>query len=254
MLAAMMALDELPRVDFLIHADTRHERSATYAFKRRWKPWLGEHGLHMVEVTGRRTDVVTEWSNSKSVMIPAFTTERLTGNRGKVRRQCTHDWKIMPIRRFIRAELERRGVPLRPGVVEMWMGISLDEFRRMRDSDAAYITNVYPLVDRRISRADCITWLRQHELEVPPRSSCTFCPFRGLESWRELKREGGPDWQESLEVDETIRDRRPSHELFVHPYRKPLAQAVSIPEDEGARQLELEVDLEHPCDSGHCFT
>ena len=253
-LAAMMALDELPRTDFLIHADTRHERFATYAFVRRWAPWLGEHGLNMVQVTGRRTHVVQPWSNSKSVMIPAFSKDRLNGHRGQVRRQCTHDWKIMPIRRFVRAELGRRSVPLLPGVVESWQGISLDEFHRMRDSDVAYITNIYPLVDRRISRADCVTWLREHDLEVPPKSSCTFCPFRSIESWRVLKREGGPDWQEALEVDETIRDRRAKAELFVHPHRKPLAEAVTIPEDDGAKQLALELGLEQPCDSGHCWT
>ena len=31
-LAAMMALDEIPRADYLIHADTTHEKAATYAF------------------------------------------------------------------------------------------------------------------------------------------------------------------------------------------------------------------------------
>ena len=253
-LAAMMALGEHPRADYLIHADTRHERFATYAFVRRWSPWLGEHGLNVVQVTGRRTHVVQAWSNSKSVMIPAFTKDRVTGHRGKILRQCTHDWKITPIRRWIRAELRRRRVPILPGVVESWQGISLDELERCRDSDVAYIENVYPLVDLRISRADCETWLRKHELEVPPKSSCTFCPFRSIDSWRELKREAGPDWQEALEVDATIRDKRPKAELFVHPYRRPLADAVAIPEDDGARQLLLEIVPEQPCDGGHCWT
>lgn len=255
-LAAMMALDKLPRTDYLVHADTRHERFATYAFVRRWAPWLGEHGLNVVQVTGRRTDVVTAWSNSKSVMIPAFTVDRETGSRGKILRQCTHDWKITPIRRFIRAELKRRGVPILPGVVESWQGISLDELERCRDSDVAYIENVYPLVDRRISRPDCEAWLQAHGLEVPPKSSCTFCPFRSIDSWRDLKRENGPDWQEAVQVDETIRDRRPKAELFVHPYRRPLAEAVAIPEDDGARQLALSLEIvpEQPCDSGHCWT
>ena len=29
----------------------------------------------------------------------------------------------------------------------------------MRDSDVKYITNVYPLVEKRITRADCVAWL-----------------------------------------------------------------------------------------------
>lgn len=252
-LAAMMARDELPRVDFLIHADTQHERSATYDFAERWTPWLGENGLTVITVSGGRTDAV-KYARVPSVMIPAFTQDRRTAKRGQIKRQCTSDWKIGPIRRFVRAELERRGLALSPGIVESWQGISLDEWRRMNESDVAYITNVYPLVDRRISRAGCVAWLQKQRLEVPPKSSCTFCPFRGIESWRGLKREGGPDWEEAVAVDATIRNKRPKAELFVHPYRRPLAQAISIPEDEGARQLALEVDLEHPCDSGVCMT
>ena len=153
----------------------------------------------------------------------------------------------MPMRRFIRSVI---GNP-RPGSVESWLGISLDEFHRMRDSDVAYITNVYPLVDRRISRADCAAWLQAHGLDIPPKSACTFCPYHSLGAWKTLKRNGGPDWAEAVAVDGAIRDKRPKHELFIHPGRKPLAEAVKIPEDEGASQLELE--LEVPCDGGVCF-
>lgn len=249
-LAAMMALDELPRVDVLIHADTRHERFETYAFVRRWSPWLGEHGLNVVQVTGRRTDVIQAWSNSKSVMIPAFTVDSVTGKRGMVLRQCTTEWKIKPIRRWIRVELRRRQVPIVPGVVESLQGISLDEFERMRDSDAKYITNCYPLVDLGMTRADCETWLRDHALGVPPKSSCTFCPYRSIQSWRDLEAEDGPDWREALQVDATIRDRRPKAALFVHPRRKPLAEAVAV----NGRHPGLELPAEQPCDSGHCWT
>jgi len=37
--------------------------------------------------------------------------------------------------------------------VEMWMGISLDEWQRMRTAEVGYVKNVYTLVDRRLSRA-----------------------------------------------------------------------------------------------------
>jgi len=107
---------------------------------------------------------------------------------------------------------------------------------------------VYPLVDRRVTRKACIAWLMSRGLEVPPKSACTFCPFKSINSWRELKRQGGPDWQEALKVDASIRDRRPKAALYVHPARLPLAEAVKIPEDMGAQQLEL------GCDGGVCWT
>jgi len=247
-MAAMMALDEMPRTDFIVHADTTHERAATYEFRRQWEPWLSEHGLKVVTVKSPQPNVVEQ----SSVMIPAFTTDPATGSEGQVRRQCTHDWKIAPIRRFIRAELERRGEKIGPGLVESWQGISLDEFQRMRDSGASYITNVYPLVERKMRLADCIAWLDAHGLPTPPKSSCTFCPYRSLSSWRALKQEGGSDWAEAVMVDTAIRNKRKGA-LYVHPRRLPLAQAVSIPEDFGASQSTL-FGEENSCDSGHCMT
>lgn len=199
-------------------------------------------------VQGTRTEVIGEdWSNS--VMIPGFTLDNKTGSRGQIRRQCTHDWKILPIRRFIRTVISKPT----PGAVESWQGISLDEWQRMRTSDVAYITNVYPLVNRRLTRADCVAWLQANGLDVPPKSACTFCPYKSVNSWKKLKRVGGADWEEALRVDGAIRSKRPKHDLFVHPARVPLAEAVRIPEDVGTKQLGL-FNEEAPCDSGYCMT
>ena len=249
-LSAMMALGEYPRADVLIFADTHHEGQGTYDFARRWTPWLGEHGLILVTVEGKRTEVVREdWSNS--VLIPAFTVDRQTGAEGQVRRQCTRDWKITPIRHWIREELVRRHMKAMPGAVECWQGISWDEVQRMRASDVKYITNVYPLVDLRMTRRDCITWLEAHKLPIPPKSACTFCPFKSIAMWKELKHKGGQDWQEAVEVDLAVREKRAKHGLFyIHPARKPLPEAVVIPEDEGAYQVSMNIG----CEGGYCMT
>ena len=100
-LAAMVALGELPPVDLAIHADTTHEATGTYAHAQKWTPWLGEHGVKVVTVTADNTEVVRAWANSRSVMIPAFTLAP-DDSHGQVRRQCTHDWKLTPIRRYLR--------------------------------------------------------------------------------------------------------------------------------------------------------
>ena len=256
-LAAMMALGELPRVDFIVHADTTHEMAGTYEFRRKWEPWLGEHGLTVATVQGKRPDVVrpdvVRPDYADQVMIPAFTLGRADAKEGQAQRQCTNDWKIQPIRRFIRAELDRRGVTLAKGVVESWQGISFDESYRARDSDVDYITNVYPLLERRLKVADCIAWLRANGLDIPPKSACTFCPFHSLAHWRQIKRRGGADWREAIAVDGAIREKRREHITFVHPRRKPLARAVVIPEDFGASQSTL-FGEENACDSGYCMT
>mgnify|MGYP005829885367 CR=1 FL=1 len=249
-LAAMIATRELPPIDYAIHADTTHEASGTYHHAREWTPWLEDRGVKVVTVRGKRTDVLEQWRNSSSVLIPAFTTDRKTGKHGQVRRQCTYEWKIMPIRAFIRNRLKERHLRMTPGAVTSLQGISLDEYQRMRDSDVAYIVNEYPLVEARITRKDCISWLESHCLPVPPKSACTFCPYHGLAAWKTLKRQGGQDWTEAVAVDEAIRNKRPIGDLFVHPARRPLEEAIRIPEDVGATQLSLD---DVPCDGGSCF-
>ena len=77
-LAAMVALEELPPVDYAVHSDTTHEAAGTYAHAAKWTPWLEERGVKVVTVTANRPDVVREdWSNS--VLIPGFTTDRESG-------------------------------------------------------------------------------------------------------------------------------------------------------------------------------
>lgn len=211
-LAAMVALGELEPVDFAIHADTGHEFSGTYTFARKYTPWLEVRGVKVVTVVNPRPNPVDNgygWPDLPSYMI----TNR--GN-GQAKRQCTSQWKILPMRRFVQAH--RNGQP-----VEQWIGISLDEYQRMKDSDVKFITNRWPLIEKKLTRADCVDWLKAHDLEVPPRSACTFCPFHNTKEWRNIKA-SPTDWEEAITVDRALRKARPPYDLFVHPSRKPLVE------------------------------
>lgn len=174
---------------------------------------------------------------------------------GQLRRQCTGRWKIDPIRRTLRDELRQRGVKSpKAGAVEMWMGISLDEWDRARSADVAYIANRYPLLERKMRRQDCVTWLLDHALPVPPKSACTFCPYHNRRAWAEMKRAGGPDWEQAVKVDQAIREKRPPFGLFLHRDRIPLVEAVRIPEDHGYSQGDLFGDEDDDgCATGVCF-
>ena len=246
-LAAMAALGEI-KADVAIHADTTWEKSAPYDFARQWQPWLEARGLRVVTV-GQQNAAVEPRPRGGKTHIPAHTN---TPNGGQLRRQCTNHWKIQPIRRWLREELQRQGLRKSAGVVESLQGISLDEWHRMKDSDVKWIVNRYPLVDLKMTRGDCMTWLAAHDLPVPPKSACVFCPFQSIRTWQELKRAGGDDWNIALEVDAAIRDARPPFQLFVHPARVPLVDAVRIPEDDGYAQPSM-FDDDAGCDSGYCF-
>lgn len=227
-LAAMSALGELEPVDAVIHADTTHESRLTYEFADRWRFWLEERGINVVTVKNTKK-VITEIADSanNAVHIPAYANN---DNKGQMQRHCTSDWKIANIRRWLQAN--RSGEQ-----VEQWLGISLDEFQRMKPSDVKYITTRWPLIEKKMTRADCVKWLETHGLEVPPKSACTFCPYHNTAEWRRIKNTP-EDWTEAVAVDNAIRKARPPYDLFVHPSRKPLEE-VDLRTDEEKGQLSL---------------
>jgi len=59
----------------------------------------------------------------------------------------------------------------------MYIGISAEEKKRMRDSKRKGIKNEFPLVTRDITRKGCIDIIKDAGLKVPQRSGCYFCPF-----------------------------------------------------------------------------
>ena len=219
-LAAMAALGEIEPVDYAIHADTGHESALTYDFARRWTLWLEKRGVVVVVVvaTHEKKNILDKWGG---MQLPAYTYGK--NGDGQIRRQCTHEWKIRPMREFISAELSRKGVKKYPGAVTQILGISLDEYQRMKPADVKYIRHEWPLIDKRLTREDCKRWLEKNNLEVPPRSACTFCPFKKTSEWR-ATRNNVVDWAEAVAVDRMIRNARPPDALFVHPARKPLEE------------------------------
>lgn len=258
-LAAMSALGELPSVDYAIHSDTTFERTATYAFAKEWTPWLEERGVKVVTVSDPRATNITKKSSTSDgtyTLMPVFTRND-DGSRGQLRRQCTSRWKIEPLQRWLGEELKRRGLKKtggatrHDGVVQQWLGITKDEFLRAKDSQMDWISNSYPLLDRMMSRDDCLAWLKAHNLPSPGKSACVQCMFHSRAYWQQMKQEGGADWENAVKADIQLRETT-GREWFLHSDRKPLEDAVIL-KSESAQTWMFDDDNEPECDSGHCF-
>lgn len=253
-LAAMAALGELPSVDYAIHSDTTFERAETYAFAATWTPWLEEHGVKVITVSDTRATHILKKSSTSDghyTLMPAFTLDD-TGKRGQLRRQCTSRWKIEPLHAWLKAELQRHyAAPLPSGVlVAQQLGITMDEWQRAKDSSVPWIKNTYPLLDRRMSRDDCLTWLARHDLPSPGKSACVQCPFHSRAYWQTMKRDGGPDWDAAVAHDAAL--RASGRSWYLHSDRKPLNEAVLLPHETGQAWM-FDDDNDPTCDSGHCF-
>jgi hypothetical protein len=232
---------ELPKLDHAIFADTGWEPQAVY----RQMDWLEQQatqaGIKVWRVSvGRniKSDALRSQvrgkvaDGSRWASLPYFVLGP-EGERGQIRRQCTYEYKIRPIERCLRRDilgLQPRQRAPKEVVVRRWFGISWDERRRMRESDAAFAVNWYPLVERHIVRRMCLDWLEQNGYPPAPRSACIGCPYRRNNEWLHLKRTSPEEFDEACQFDEAIRNcggKRGDvfiHDVFIHDARIPLRE------------------------------
>lgn len=244
-LALMAAHGEItPMPDCAVFADTGWEPRAVYdhlAWLR--TPNVLPFPVHIVSARNIRADLLRAGQDERWTSIPAFT-RTVRGIRveiGMIRRQCTKDYKIRPIRRKVRelASLAHRRSPTEP-VAEQWIGISFDEVIRMKPSFEAWQVNRWPLIEMAMTRQDCLRWLERHDYPRPPKSACVGCPFHSDAEWRRLRDHDADAWAQAIEVDGLLRTglRGIRGEVFLHRSGVPLGEAdLSTPEDDG--QLDL---------------
>ena len=231
--------------DCAIFADTGWEPRAVYEHLD-WlmSPNMLPFPVFIVGAGNMRDNLLAAGRGERWASIPAFA--RSVDRRGNVsigmiRRQCTGDYKIEPIRRKIRelVQLTRKRSPTF-AVVEQWIGISLDEVIRMKPSREAWQRNRWPLIEERMTRRDCLAWLRECGYPDPPKSACIGCSFHDNSRWRAMRDHDEEAWRDAIDVDRAIRTgiRGIRGEVYLHRSGVPLEEAgLSTLADHG--QLDL---------------
>lgn len=74
----------------------------------------------------------------------------------------------------------------------VWIGISLDEVSRIKDSTVPWARSRWPLTEQKITRTKCLNWLAEHGYPEAPKSACRWCPYHDDEQWR-LQKENAPE-------------------------------------------------------------
>lgn len=252
-MALMAAHGEItPMPDCGVFADTGWEPRGVYEHLK----WLTSSGVlpfpvHIVSAGNIRDDLLRRQSAraGRFITIPAFTLNK-RGKKGMGRRQCTGHYKIEPLNKKVR-QLLGKGPRERiaPGSATKWLGISTDEIIRATPSHVRYIVNRHPLIEARMSRRDCLSWLDKHGYKQPAKSACIGCPFHDNATWRAIKDNSPDEWAEAIAIDAAI--RKPIlglvHEQFLHPSCKPLAE-VDLRTDAEVGQNDL---FDHECE-GMC--
>ena len=93
-------------------------------------------------------------------------------------RICTDKFKIQTFNKFVE----------KPCIV--YIGYDWSEFARAqkpKTKSPKSIEYQYPLIEKRITRTQCKKIIRDHDLNVPRKSGCWFCPFQTLSQWKKLR-------------------------------------------------------------------
>jgi hypothetical protein len=245
-MALMAACSELsPMPTAAIFADTKSEPKSVYV----WLDWLEKQlpfpvyrvtqggGLAKDALRVReRKDKLGSWVPSG---VPHYSIN-VDGSTGHGPRQCTHDFKILPIMRQARRLMKEQGAKR----VIQWVGISLDEAHRMKPARVKYATNIWPLVEAGMKRHDCLLWLQRHGFPKPPRSACVFCPYHSDAEWRRLRDEEPDEFARAVAFEKEYQSaklktvRKSGFIPFLHSQRVTLDKVdLSTDEDNGQQIL-----------------
>jgi hypothetical protein len=240
---ALMAADgELPKPDCAIFADTGNEPKAVYRYLEFLKKVL-PYPIYIVSKGNITEDMINSIkNNTKFPTAPFFTQNVITGKKGMLRRQCTSDYKIQPIKKKLR-ELCNIGYKKhfpKDKYIEQWIGISTDEIQRMKPSRDPYILNRHPLIELKMSRQDCINYLNKNKIPSPEKSACIICPYHNDAYWHFMKTERLSEFKEAVELDKKIRTgaKNIKDNLYLHKSCKPLDE-VEFDKKENDKQLDM---------------
>jgi len=226
---ALMAMscddDRVPTADLAIFADTQCEPDYVYKNIERLKT-LSDIPIHVVTAGSLTEDAIDRHNGQRSrfAAIPVWTLG--ADNRSvPLRRQCTREYKIDPIEKFVRGALgyqPRQRIKKRARCL---IGISKDEVRRMKPSRTRWIDNAFPLIDIGMTRGGCIEYLKTRGWDAPNRSACIVCPYHSDDYWKRLKERHPDEFRRAVAFDKAVRDMSASgvrNPVYLHQSLKPL--------------------------------
>ncbi len=169
---AVLASEGLLEAEFAIFSDPGSEMPQTYKYlikylipycEARHFPihWLKPNGEYI-----KRENIYDYYYERKTLPY-------------RVNRSCTGNWKIRPIQRFCLQKYPDSNFI-------SYLGFTMDEVHRMKDSTHKRFTNEYPLIDMRIWNKDLKKMYKERNLPYPVKSGCFFCPFNRKAEWKNI--------------------------------------------------------------------
>ena len=176
------------------------------------------------------TDFMENFGERRTISIPWWTIKE-DGHKSKMPRNCTIDYKVELISKYVRWELlgYKKGQRLRDEdkkAHEMHMGFSAEEARRCKENPNPMFVNKFPLVEMGLPRADNYAYIKDVWGLETRASACAFCPFHKNYFFKYLRENEPEQFAQVVGVDELLRDKKPKppmdSDLFISRSRKRL--------------------------------
>lgn len=184
-LALLAVTGKIAKPEAVIYAKT-FDSIVTREYIEKYKHIITDAGIRYVEVSASNL-VPVDLSSTFKTPVPLFVLNK-DNKVGMLQRSCTKQWKIDPVTEFIKSEVDVKELKRNKQKVQLRLGISIDEFSRVSQSKIAWLENQYPLLDLYMARDNCEDFILKELGELPPKSSCVFCPFRSKNN-RQFTRE-----------------------------------------------------------------
>lgn len=263
-LALMAAKGEItPMPDFAVFADTQAEPKSVYD----WLDWLEKQlpfpvyrvtkgdieldSLTLATATAKAKNY-QEGEQYMKRIIPLFGILPNGTKTAAIGRNCTADYKIRQIEKCI---IEKCGIQndKKTIVVTQYVGISWDEMQRMKEAKVKWSQLRWPLIEKRMTRRQCLEWMQKNGYPEPPRSACVWCPFHSDEEWRRLRDEEPEEFKRAIDFDKKIRslarkDRVFKMDVYLHNSCKPLEEIdFDSDEQKGQQVWDFKAECEGMC-------
>lgn len=162
-------------------------------------------------------DYLRNFGYQRVVSVPFWTVGE-DGKKGKMMRNCTLEYKINLIQKYVRWELlgYRKGQHIKPEDLkahEMHIGFSYEERQRCRENPHKMFVNVFPLVDMKLERKDNYAYIKDVWRLDTKASACSFCPFHRNFFFQHLKETAVQEYKDLVAFDELLEKEQPNTKI-----------------------------------------
>lgn len=176
------------------------------------------------------------FGKSRVVSIPFWTLDE-SGKKGKMMRNCTLDYKISLMQKFVRWELlqYRKGQRTKMCDIkahEMHLGFSKEEEHRCKENPHKMFVNKFPLCEMNLTRADNYGYIRDVWGLETKASACCFCPFHTNYFFKYIKEKHPSEYEKTVDFDQLLEEQQPNtkirSKLYISKSRKRIKDLLPV--------------------------